>query len=401
MSVLQNKWGVLCIIGLAVVLTLSTWFSATAVATDLQEALGMSAGQVAWMTNGVQLGFVTGALLASFLSVADIWPMTRVMVIGATVAGLTNASLLLDPGAAGAIIARVLTGASLALVYPTAMKFIGTWFKAGRGLAMGTVVGALTLGSASPHLIRSLDVGFDWRVVIVITSAACFVSVLIFLTLSEGPHPFKSARFSPTQFRAVVRNRPAMLANFGYFGHMWELYAFWGWLLAFVAAAQVSGLDLRNAPLLTFAVIAMGAPGCILAGWLADRIGRCLTAALCMAISGTCALLIGFFYTGPAMVFLVIALIWGFTTVADSAQFSAAVSEVADPALVGSSLAFQMGVGFAITIFAIWLMPQIAEMTGSWRWTFLFLAPGPFLGVLAMLSLRAHPDAIKIANGMR
>ncbi|MCY6383268.1 MFS transporter [Hoeflea prorocentri] len=397
----DNKWGVLCTIGFALVLTLSTWFSATAVATELQHALDMTAGQIAWMTNGVQLGFVTGALLASFFSIADVWPMTRVLAIGAVAAGLANASLLLEPGAGFAIAARFITGASLALVYPTAMKFIGTWFKTGRGLAMGAVVGALTLGSASPHLIRALEVGFDWRLIIAITSVACFVSVLIFLTLKEGPYPFKSAQFSPGQIRAVVRNRPAMLANFGYFGHMWELYAFWGWLLAFVAAAQLSGLDLRNASLLTFAAIAMGAPGCILAGWLADRIGRCLTAALCMAISGTCAVLIGFVYAGPAMLFVAIALVWGFTTVADSAQFSAAVSEVADPTLVGSSLAFQMGVGFAITIFTIWLMPQIAEAIGSWRWTFLFLAPGPFLGVLAMLSLRAHPEAIRIANGKR
>lgn len=349
----EGRWRALGWVALAVVLTLSTWFSATSVADQLAQDLELTPGQISWMTNAVQLGFVMGALLSSFLALPDIFPMTRVMIFGAVLAGLANAILLFDPAPSMAILSRVLTGGALALIYPPAMKFIGTWFKTGRGLAMGAVVGALTLGSALPHLIRGLGLGFDWRMIIGATSIACFVAVVVILTLREGPYPFKSARFSPRQLGQVVRNRPAMLANFGYFGHMWELYAFWAWLLAFVMAAGANGLDIGNASILTFAAIAMGALGCVFGGWLADRIGRCWTAAGSMAISGSCAVLIGAFFDGPAALFVFLALLWGLTSVADSAQFSAAVSELSEPTLVGSSLAFQMGVGFAITILVV------------------------------------------------
>lgn len=397
----NERWRVLAVVGLAVVMPLSTWFSATAVAPDMSRDLGLTMSQVTWLTNAVQLGFVLGALVSSFFALADIWPMKTILAIGAVFAGLANAFLLLEPGANAAIGARFVTGASLALVYPTAMKFIGTWFQTARGLAMGAVVGALTLGSASPHLIRATDTGVDWRTVILTTSIGCFLAAFIFLFLKEGPHRFKSARFSLGHIRGVVGNRAAMLANMGYFGHMWELYALWGWFLAYITAAQSNGLGITNASLLTFCAIGIGTFGCLAGGWFADRIGRCLTSAAAMALSGGCALLIGFVYDGPLFLFILVALIWGFSTIADSAQFSAAVSEVSDPALIGSSLAFQMGVGFAITIFSVWLIPQIVEYAGDWQWAFSVLAIGPLLGIWAMLSLRAHPDAVKIANGKR
>lgn len=397
----NRRWQVLYLIGIAVVLTLSTWFSATAVAWEISTSLGLTPAETTWLTNAVQLGFVTGALVSSFFAVADIWPMTRVLVLGAVCAGISNAILLLEPGAAGAVLSRFLTGVSLALVYPTAMKFIGSWFKTGRGLAMGAVVGALTLGSASPHLIRATGTGLDWKFVITATSVACFVAAVIFALLKEGPHKFKSARFKLGLLSAALRNRAAMLANVGYFGHMWELYALWGWLLTYVTAAQSDGLGVENASLVTFAAIAVGVLGCITGGWFADRIGRCLTSSIAMVISGFCAVLIGFVYDGPSTLFLIVALIWGFFVIADSAQFSAAVSEVSDPTLVGASLAFQMGIGFAITIFAVWLIPEIAASADSWRWAFLVLAIGPVIGVWAMMTLRQHPDAIKIANGKR
>ena len=387
--------------GLAVVLTLSTWFSATAVAPEIARDLLLSPGQTAWLTNAVQGGFVVGALIASFFALADVWPMRWLLAVGAISAGLSNGAILLDVGQGGAALSRFATGLSLALVYPTAMKYIGTWFISGRGLAMGAVVGALTFGSALPHLVRATGLGLDWRFVIAATSLACLVAAALFVSLREGPHQFRSAGFRLGHLRRVVRNRAVMLANFGYFGHMWELYALWGWFLAYAGAARAAGLGIANASLLTFAAIAIGALGCIFGGWLADRLGRCLTSALAMAVSGSCAVLIGFVYGGPTSLFVIVALIWGFSAVADSAQFSAAVTEVADPALVGASLAFQMGVGFAITIVAVWLLPQIAEFAGGWRWAFSVLAIGPFLGIWSMLALRGHPDATRIANGKR
>lgn len=395
------RWKALVITGFAVVLTLSTWFSATAVAADLAADFGMTGGQLVWLTNAVQAGFVIGALFASFFALADVFPMKTLMALGALAAGLANATLLLEPGPMGAILARFGTGVSLALVYPTAMKFIGTWFVKGRGLAMGAVVGALTLGSASPHLIRAFGVGIDWRTVISITTLACGLAVVLFLSLREGPHRFKSATFELGHISQVLRNRTAMLANLGYFGHMWELYAMWGWLLAYVTAAQASGLVIMNTSLITFVVIAIGTLGCLAGGWMADRIGRCVTSALAMAISGSCAVLIGFVFNGPAVLFIIVALVWGFSTIADSAQFSAVVTEVSDPSLVGASLAFQMGVGFAITLIAVWFVQWIAIVLGSWQWAFSILAIGPALGCWAMLRLRQLPEAVLIAGGKR
>ncbi|KMW57007.1 hypothetical protein AIOL_001965 [Candidatus Rhodobacter oscarellae] len=400
MSEAGARWRALVLTGLAVVLALTTWFSATAVAPELVAAWGLSAQQAGWLTNAVQLGFVVGALVSSLLAIADVVPLTRLMAGAALLAAIANAVLLFEPGGGAAIAARCLTGVALAAIYPPSLKFIATWFQKGRGFAMGAMVGALTLGSALPHLVRAAGAGVDWRLVVAVASLACLVAALIFaFALVEGPHGFARAKVDPRQVGAILRNRPVMLANLGYFGHMWELYAMWGWFLAYASAATAHGEWGWNASVLVFAVIAMGAPGCVLAGLLADRIGRCYTTALAMAVSGMCALLIGVFIGAP-WAFLVIALLWGLTVVADSAQFSAAVTELADQSFVGSALAFQMGVGFAITIFTIWLVPQIAETVG-WRWTFLVLVPGPILGAWAMLRLRARPEAVRIAGGLR
>lgn len=267
---------------------------------------------------------------------------------------------------------------------------------------MGVMVGALTLGSAAPHFVRTFQAGADWTLVIIISSCASAVAAFIFgFVLREGPFEFPRVKSDPRQIGSVLRNKPVMLANLGYFGHMWELYAMWGWFLAYAVAAEASGLAIDRLSLLAFAVIALGAPSCILAGWMADRIGRAATTAMAMTISGLAAIAIGFTFSGPVWLFVTVAVIWGFTVVSDSAQFSAAVSELSDQNLVGSALAFQMGVGFAITIFTVWLVPQVAELLGSWRWSFAVLAIGPAIGVLSMLALRTHPDAVKMAGGRR
>lgn len=403
-AITNNKWGTLAITSAAVILTMTTWFSATAVMPELVTAYTLSQTEAAWLTNGVQLGFVAGALISSLLSIGDIFRLTTLMCIAALIAGLANAALLLELSPAEAILIRFLTGFALALVYPPAMKFIATWFQTGRGLAMGIMVGALTFGSALPHLIRALGASFDWRLVISASSVACFVAaVVFFFALREGPYPFLRSRVDPRQIGKIIRNRPVMLANIGYFGHMWELYALWGWILAYGAAAFATDQTYSTAAasVLAFSVIALGAPSSVLAGWAADRIGRCYTSAICMTVSGSCALVVGFAFDGPTWLLVLIASVWGLTVVGDSAQFTAAVTELSDQTLVGSALAFQMGVGFLITVFTIWLVPYLAEAFGSWRWSFVVLAPGPAIGVWAMLSLRRLPEAEKIANGRR
>ncbi len=398
----SGRWQALAITAIAVVLSMTTWFSATAVAPELAVAWELGSDQAAWLTNAVQVGFVLGALASSLLAIPDVLPLTKLMAASTVVAGLANAVLLVEPAFWIVVAARITTGIALAGIYPPAMKFLATWFRKGRGLALGTMVGALTLGSALPHLVRAFGAGVEWSMVVIAGSLACLIAAGIFATmLREGPFAFARTHVDIRQIGQVVRNRPVMLANLGYFGHMWELYAMWGWILAFSTAAAATGNWALNASLLAFAVVAMGAPGCVIAGWLADRIGRCYTTAIALGISGTSALLIGIFFGASPTIFMVIALIWGLSIVADSAQFSAAVTELSDQTLVGSALAFQMGVGFAITIFTIWLIPQIAEALGSWRWSFLVLVPGPIVGTVAMLRLRARPEATAIAGGLR
>ena len=399
-----NRWSFLALACMAVVLSLTTWFSATAVIPELKARWQLGATAAAWLTNGVQAGFVFGALTSSVLGLPDRWPLNRMMAGAATVAGGANFLLLAEPGTVAAILARFATGVALAGVYPPAIKLMATWFRKERGFALGLLIAALTLGSALPHLMRAVGAGFDWRVVVAASSVCAFLAALIFgRGLHEGPFPFARSIIDPHQVGAILRDRPVMLANCGYFGHMWELYAVWGWFLAYAGAATAAGNPVfaGNDSLLTFAMIAVGVFGAAGGGLLADRIGRCNTTAASMAVSGACAGLIGIFFGGPSWAFVAVALVWGVSIIANSAQFSAAVTELAEPHLVGSALAFQMGIGFAITIVAIWAVPLFGEAIGGWRWAFLLLVPGPVFGTFAMLALRSDPSAAKLAGGRR
>ena len=401
-SALSNRWFVLVVTGVALVLSLTTWYSATAIVPELTLLMSLSLSQAAWFTNGVQAGFVVGALSLSLLSLLDIYKSSAIMAISACIAGIANAILIFEPGIALSLFSRFLTGVALAGIYPTVIKFIATWFKKGRGFAMGIMLSSLTLGSALPHLVRAIGIQFDWKLVIFMSSLACLTAAGLFaFVLQDGPHKFSKTKADLNQLGRIIKDRSLMLVHIGYFGHMWELYAMWGWFFVYAIAAKSTGLGLENAALLTFSVIAAGAPGCVLGGWLADRIGRCYSTACLMFISGTCALTIGLCFNGPSWLFITIALIWGLTAVADSAQFSAAVTELSDKSMVGSALALQMGVGFAITIFVIWLLPVVADHQGSWRWSFLILVPGPFLGALSMLLLRSEARSHLLADGRR
>jgi len=395
-------WRMLVLLTGAVILSMTTWFSATAILPQLTAQWQLSGLAQTWMTNGVQLGFVAGALSLSLINLPDIAPLRLLMGIAAALAAVFNLALLLAPSAELAIALRFLTGIALAGVYPPALKLVATWFVRGRGLAMGTMIGGLTLGSAFPHLLRALFAGLDWRFVVAAASALTLAGAGVFLVLvREGPHPFSRAVFNPRQIGRVVRNRAVALANLGYFGHMWELYAAWGWFLAFASAASVTaGMSPAGISLLVFAMVASGFAGCLVGGLIADRIGRTLTTIIMMALSGTCALLIGLSFAGPFWLFVVIALLWGATIVADSAQFSAMTTEVGDPDLIGTALAFQLGIGFALTIVSLTVVPMLAAAIG-WQWAFAVLAPGPLVGIIAMLLLRRLPEAERIAQGRK
>ncbi|SES13242.1 Sugar phosphate permease [Tranquillimonas rosea] len=400
-----GRWGMLAVICVAVVGALATWFSATAVVPELTSAWGLSASQAAWLTSAVQIGFVAGALGSSLVNLPDIVRLPRLMAASALAAGLSNAALLLEPGPGVAVALRFATGVALAGVYPPALKLMATWFVRGRGLALGLLIGALTLGSSMPHLVRAATEGLAWEAVVIATSAGTLAAAALFLgAVREGPFAFGRAVFDPRQALRVLADRPVLLANIGYFGHMWELYAMWAWMLAFgtaIAEAGVAPVPFGSASMLSFVAVASGVAGCILGGALSDRIGRCLTTAGLMAVSASCAVLIGFAFDGPSWLLGAIAVVWGISIVGDSAQFSAAVTELADTRFVGTAVTVQMGLGFALTVVSIWLVPLVAELLGGWRWSFVVLVPGPLVGAAAMLALRRRPEAVRLAGGAR
>jgi MFS family permease len=375
----------LALLAVSLVLSMTTWFSASAVVPQLRAEWSLSSTGAAWLTIAVQLGFVAGALASSVFNVADVFSPRSVILAGSTGAAAANLLLATADGAGFGIALRVATGFFLAGVYPPALKLMATWFRSGRGLALGTIVGALTLGSALPHLVNGLG-GLDWRTVIYATSALTVIGGLVArLCVGDGPFPFPTAVFDPHQARFVFANRGVRLASLGYFGHMWELYAMWAWFVVFFRAVNGPG---EGAAYATFAVIGVGAVGCVAGGLLGDRWGRPQTTAAMMVASGSCAVLVGLAAQWSAWLALAVGLLWGFTVVADSAQFSTIVTELAEQAYVGTALTLQLAVGFTLTVATIWLIPVLEHDVG-WKWAFAFLAPGPLVGTAAMLRLRA------------
>ena len=391
----------LTVLAITLVLSMSPWFSASAIIPQLRVLWDVSDTAAAWLTIAVQIGFVSGALVSAVLNLSDVVSPRHVILGGSVGAATANALLVVAGGATVGIPLRFATGFFLAGVYPPAFKLISTWFRKGRGTALGILGGGIIAGNAMPHLLNGLG-GLDWRVVIYVTSALTLAGGLIAeLAVKEGPYPFPKAIFDPRQAGRVFANRGVRLASFGYFGHMWELFAMYAWFLVFFSEQLISdGVRVGSAAAYaTFAVIAIGSLGCWVGGILGDRWGRTKTTATMMAVSGTCSLLIGLLFGSATWLVLLVALIWGFAVVGDSPQFSTMVTELADQAYVGTALTLQLAVGFTVTVATIWLIPFLEDALG-WRWAFAFLAPGPLLGVVAMLRLKSLPEASRIAGGL-
>ena len=389
----------LAIIAVGQLLALSLWFSASAVSPQLVEEWRLTEGEEAGLTLAIQLGFVVGALLLAGTSVADAVPSRRLFVVSALGGAASNAALLwVTSDSVGIGLGlRLLTGAFLAGLYPAGLKVMSGWFKAGRGMALGVLVGALTVGSAAPHLLRGL--GLEWRGVIGGASVLTLVAALLMTRVEDGPYEVPTQPFRLDLVPRVVRNRGVRLSTFGYLGHMWELYAMWTWLATFLIASSSEANTAYPSPsVATFSVIAVGGLGSWLAGVAADRLGRTRVAGGAMVISGSCALITPLLFGRPFLLVMPVLMVWGFTVVADSAQFSAMVTETADDATRGTALTLQTAVGFLLTLVTIRGVPLIAGSLG-WQWAFPVLAIGPGVGALAMIVLARSPEANRLAGG--
>ena len=376
-------------IAVAQFLGLALWFSATAAAPAIAADFALTAGATAWLTMAVQAGFVAGTLGSALLNLSDVLNARRLFAAGCIAGAVANAAIAYA-GSIGAIVAlRFLTGMALACVYPPGMKIAAGWFLERRGWALGVLVGALTIGSAFPHLLVWVTVDVPWRVLIWASSVCAIAgAAVVALTIADGPHVTMTAPFDSHALSRVLRSRGVRLATLGYLGHMWELYAMWAWMAAYARDSLLSTgtSSQRTASLVAFFAIASGAAGCIVAGRWADVWGKARIARGAMIASGICSLAASAVYGQPLPWLFALAIIWGFSVVADSAQFSALVSEHSPSTLVGTALTLQTCVGFLLTTVSMRAVPAVADALG-WRWAFLLLVPGPFLGAWAMTRL--------------
>lgn len=387
-----DRWRILVLLAVAELLGMSLWFSGNAVASILQARWQLTGAQVGWLTTMVQLGFVAGTAVIALLNLADIVPAKYLFAAAATFGAIGNAWLAVASGYAPALASRFIAGFCLAGVYPPAMKMAATWFRARRGLAIGTVVGALTVGKAGPYLVHAIpNIGVA-PVVLTASGCALVAALIVLAGYRDGPYPFAPRPFSWGLVSSVIANREWRLASGGYFGHMLELYSFWTWIPAFVAAslsAQTGNAVAATSPeasLLAFGVIAVGGPACVWGGIASDRIGRERLVTWAMAASGVCALIIGVTFGRSLWLLVPVALVWGFFVIADSAQFSVLVTESVPPHAVGTALTIQTSIGFLITTFSIQAVPPMVAAVG-WRYAFPMLALGPVAGIWSIRRL--------------
>lgn len=395
---MSKPWRMLAWLSVAEFLGMTLWFSATAVVPALAAEFRLDDSRAAWMTMSVQAGFVIGTLTSALLNLPDVLRVRRLFAMGCVIGAAANGAIAWAASSSGQVIAlRFVTGVALAAVYPPGMKIAAGWFDDRRGSALGVLIGALTIGTAFPHLLSAVGGTISWRALVLSASGLALVSALVILVaVDDGPYVAASAPFNPHVVRLTFTTRGTRLAILGYLGHMWELYAMWAWIAVFASLSLTGAAGSPAGSLSAFIAIGSGAIGCVWAGFVADRVGKARVAGAAMIASGACAAVSGFAFHAPAIVLDALLLVWGITIVADSAQFSALVAEYSPREYVGTALTIQTCLGFLLTMVSIRLLPVLAAFTG-WPWVFAVLVPGPALGTLAMWRLAAGREAAALA----
>ena len=391
----SKRWRMLGILAVAELLGMALWFTGSAVGPQLRQQLGLSTSQVGYITIAVQLGFVFGTAISALFNLADIFPARKLFAVAAICGAIANLPMAWANSLSVVLLSRFVAGCCLAGVYPPAMKMAATWFRARRGLAVGTIVGALTIGKASPYLAQAFPGASVSLVTQLASCSAVLAALIIFATYEDGPFEFPARPFAWARVAEVLRVREYRLATGGYLGHMGELYSFWTWISAFLAASEAQRALTTNtdahpriAAVIAFGVIAVGGIGCVWGGLVADRIGRARLVTWAMAVSGTCALLIGLAYGRSWWLLAPLALTWGFFVIADSAQFSVLITEQVPTHAVGTALTMQVSMGFLLTTITIQIIPPLVNLVG-WQWAFPVLAIGPALGIASIKRLTA------------
>lgn len=360
----------------------SLWFAGNAVITDIVSEYGLKANALGYITSAVQFGFITGTLLFSIFTISDRFSPSRVFFISAVMGALANLIIFITDTTAGLVLSRYITGLCLAGIYPVGMKIASDYHEKGLGKALGYLVGALVLGTAFPHLLKATGTSLPWKYIMVCTSAMAMTGgTLILLFVPDGPYRVKAGKPDFSLFFKLFRNKDFRSAATGYFGHMWELYAFWAFVPVILTVYNSAHPATQiNVPLASFFIIGIGSISCVAGGFLSIKYGNARVAGIALFISGLCCCVSPFLFNLDVILFITILLIWGIAVIADSPQFTTLMALAVHPSEKGTAITVANTVGFSITIISIQVINELMTHVDG-QYIYLFLAIGPLAGL--------------------